>query len=111
MGTKDKKHIGVKTVGNNHLILLDLWDIALAICSNSTETLGKRSVSVEQQWWALLEQRLLKHAGTILKALQSLQTILERYWKYICKRNKMIAAHSSSASWESINYCLFENSL
>ena len=41
VGTKDKKHPGIKRFDNKHLILFDIWGTALIICGNSTETPGK----------------------------------------------------------------------
>ena len=95
MGIKDKKHVGIKKVGNNAFYSLGFMGNCLdhlqQFDRNPRETClaGQYLQSidldnVEQQKRALLKQKCFKNAGTNSKVLESLQIIEEEHWRKIC---------------------------
>ena len=103
MGTKDKNHPGIKCILSFWIYEELPWSSGViwlkfkgsCLAGQYLESIGFDSV---EQWWRLfLQQRSIKHAGTFLKVIESLWTILEEHWKSICKssywRNKVMVSH------------------
>ena len=96
MGKKDKKHPHIKRIGNkvfysfgfmgnclNYLQQFDRNARESCLAGQYLQCIGLDNV--EQQCMSVLKQRNFKHSGIKLKSLRSLQIILEKHKKSICK--------------------------